>query len=64
MTHPPTAIERAFALAESGRAGSLKAIREQLASEGYGRASLQGQSVSRQLSAIIAKAKAEAGGSK
>jgi hypothetical protein len=58
----PTAIERAFALAESGTAPSVAAIRKQLSNEGFSAGALAGGSLSRQLSAVLAKAKVAAAG--
>jgi hypothetical protein len=57
MSEYPTAIERAFALAQSGTVENVAAIRKQLSSEGYSPGALAGGSLSRQLSVILAKAR-------
>jgi len=52
----PTAIERAFALASSGRCQNLNDIRKQLKIEGYGVEQITGPSLVKQLRELIAKA--------
>ena len=60
MLDRPTYTERAFALAQSGSAGSLKAIRQQLKAEGYSEAGqLSGTSIRGQLIRLIAASKIE-----
>ena len=55
MGFRPTAIERAFQIAQSGTAGSVADIRKKLKDEGYDPHAFQGKTVSAQLSAIIKK---------
>ncbi len=60
MTYRPTAIERAFILAASGRVSTLKEVRETLRSEGYSdEGQLYGGTMQKQLMKLIAKAKAD-----
>lgn len=55
MPQKPTAMERAFELADAGTPFAL--IRTQLIHEGYDRSHLEGTAVRKQLSARIAAAK-------
>lgn len=55
MPDKPTAMERAFALADTGK--PLALIRTQLIHEGYDRSHLEGAGLRKQLSARIAAAK-------
>ncbi|MBA2589135.1 MAG: hypothetical protein H0U98_11010 [Alphaproteobacteria bacterium] len=60
MTYRPTAIERAYILAASGRVNSVPEIKQALRSEGYPEeGQLHGQIVTKQLSKLIADAKAK-----
>ncbi len=54
----PTALERAFALADAGK--SLSVIRDTLRSEGYDQAHLSSPTIRKQLIARTAAAKASA----
>jgi len=61
MTYRPTRVERAFALAASGKIENLGGLRAALRAEGYiedGR--LYGRTITSQLSKLIAAAKAKA----
>jgi hypothetical protein len=49
MTHRPTELERAFALAQSGDYDGLDAVRKQLKAEGYAGHQIEGPSLVRQL---------------
>lgn len=53
---PPTAIERAFELAKSGKCLSISDIRNQLKIEGYGPEQVTGPTLLRQLRKLIAAA--------
>lgn len=54
MNDRPTCIERAFALAQGGKCGSLTTIREQLKAEGYSDIDqLSGNSIRAQLMKLI-----------
>ena len=58
MTARPTVIERAFALAASGRMTSAKDLREALKGEGYSDdGQLSGPSIRAQLTKLIAGAR-------
>ena len=50
----PTALERAFALAEAGK--SLAVIRDTLSREGYDQSHLNSPTIRKQLIAVAAKA--------
>ena len=58
MDPQKTAIERAFELAESGKAASVADIRRTLDSEGYSSNQLAGSVLLAQLRKLIEKAKA------
>ena len=59
MADRPTCIERAFALAKSGKCDSVKSVRQQLKAEGYSEAGhLSGNAIRRQLMALLATARA------
>jgi hypothetical protein len=59
MSNRPTALERAFALAASGKVRSAYEIKQTLKAEGYPEdGQLHGMTISRQLGRIIAAAKA------
>ena len=59
MADRPTCIERAFALARSGKCDSVKSVRQQLKAEGYSEAGhLSGNAIRRQLMALLAAARA------
>jgi hypothetical protein len=49
MDHRPTALERAFDLARSGKCADVAQIRQQLKIEGYARDQLTGPKLIRQL---------------
>lgn len=53
----PTAIERAFELARSGRIHTLRDLRQQVKNEGYDAMALDGRALGAQLSAIIREAR-------
>jgi len=53
-----TALERAFELAESGKAASIADIRRTLTSEGYSPDQVDGYALLAQLRALLKKAKA------
>jgi hypothetical protein len=57
MDSKPTALERAFQLAKSGRAGSLDDVRAQLKSEGYDLGQLVGPQLIKQLRKLIEAAR-------
>jgi hypothetical protein len=60
MSDRPTKIERAFALAASGRMASIKDLRETLKSEGYSEdRQLSGRSIRAQLTKLIMEARVE-----
>jgi hypothetical protein len=48
-----TTLERAFELARSGRFSTVSKLKLAVAAEGYDRKQLEGQALSRQLSALI-----------
>jgi hypothetical protein len=48
-----TALERAFQLAKSGNVATIDAIRHQLKAEGYSVATVTGNTLTRQLRALI-----------
>jgi Protein of unknown function (DUF2934) len=52
-----SALERAFEIARSGRAGSVTLIKKALKQEGYAVEQVQGRGLSRQLRAIIKTAR-------
>lgn len=56
MTFRPTALERAFELAQSGDHTGMGGIREALRAEGYSVQQLTGGALSRQLRALCAAA--------
>jgi hypothetical protein len=58
MDHKLTAIERAFQIAKSGEADSMRDIRRLLKREGYRDAHIEGLSLSRQLRRLMRDAKA------
>ena len=61
MSDRPTQIERAFALAASGRMASIKDLRETLKSEGYPEdRQISGGSIRAQLTKLIMEARATA----
>jgi hypothetical protein len=49
MDHRPTALERAFELARSGKCADVAQIRQQLKVEGYARDQLTGPALLRQI---------------
>lgn len=53
-----TTLERAFELARSGRFGTVSELKLAVAAEGYDKKQLEGQALSRQLSALIKAAAA------
>jgi hypothetical protein len=60
MTDRPTHLERAFALASSGRVGTMLEMRQALRSEGYSEeGQLHGRSIINQLMKLMAEAKAK-----
>jgi hypothetical protein len=60
VTDRPTAIERAYILAASGRMNSVGEIKQALRAEGYTeKGQLYGHAVIKQLSTLIADAKAK-----
>jgi hypothetical protein len=56
MNETPTAIERAFQLANTGRYGSLAHIQRTLTAEGYSRDQVAGPSLHKQLKGLIRSA--------
>jgi len=56
MNDNPTAIERAFQLAKSGRYASLDHIQKALKAEGYSRNEAAGPSLNKQLKGLIRSA--------
>src|SRR5450755_4485738 len=58
MNDRPTALERAFQLAKSGLPKSMDDIRRQLAKEHYSTGQITGNTLKRQLLALIQKAQA------
>ena len=58
MNDRPTALERAFQLASSGRPNTIADIKKTLHSEGYLTAQIDGQALHRQLRALIRVAQA------
>ena len=57
MSNRPTALERAFQLARSGRPNTIQDIKKILGSEGYLAAQIEGQALHRQLRALILEAR-------
>jgi hypothetical protein len=53
----PTAIERAFSLADTGRFVSASQIKQQLSSEGYSIAQITGPALLRQIRSICISAR-------
>jgi hypothetical protein len=60
MAYRPTALERAFILAASGRVHSVEDIREALKAEGFGERQVSGPELSKQLKKLIAAARTSA----
>jgi hypothetical protein len=62
MEHRPTALERAFELARSGKCADVAQVRQQLKIEGYARDQLTGPALIRQIRdlCIAAAAQSEA----
>jgi hypothetical protein len=56
MNDNPTAIERAFQLAKSGRYASVGHIQKALAAEGYSKNQMAGPSLLKQLKGLIRSA--------
>jgi hypothetical protein len=56
VANPPTALERAFELAKSGRSSNIVDIRRQLLDEGLDPNQITGPILVRQLRDLIAKA--------
>jgi hypothetical protein len=57
MDHNVTSLERAFALAKSGRCRSIADIRNTLKAEGYSHAQVTGRVVIKQLNEFIDKSR-------
>jgi hypothetical protein len=57
MDHTVTALERAFALAKSGKYTTVPEIRKRLVQEGYSVAQITGVALSKQLRALIRAAR-------
>jgi flagellar biosynthesis/type III secretory pathway protein FliH len=57
MDNNKTALERAFELAESATCGSVADIRNRVKAEGYAQQQIEGRSLTKQLAAIIKKAR-------
>jgi hypothetical protein len=57
MSDRPTALERAFQLARSGRPSTVDDIKKTLNSEGYFSDQIQGKALSNQLRALIQAAR-------
>ena len=59
MNDRPGVIERAFQVAKSGKVGSIKDVRTQLAGEGYSNVNmaLTGRSLAQQISRMIIEEK-------
>lgn len=61
MNQTPTILERAFALASSGKVASLDDLRQQLKAEGFrDGGQMTGPSLTRQLAQLIAKSRKSA----
>jgi hypothetical protein len=58
MSDRPTALERAFQLAKSGRPNTIVDIKKTLHSEGYVTAQIEGHALHQQLRALILAARA------
>ena len=58
-SHRPTALERPFELAQSGRARGIEDLVRMLKHEGYSTGQIQGPSLRRQLSDLIKAARSE-----
>ena len=56
MNNRPTALERAFQLARSGRPKSIDDIKQELAKEHYSTGQITGNTLRKQLLALIQKA--------
>jgi hypothetical protein len=59
MHYQPTALERAFTLAQSGKFASVQEIKKQLRAEGLSADQITGRTLSRQLTALIKAARPE-----
>ena len=57
MTEKPTALERAFILAKSGRMNAISDIRRQLLAERYDAGQIQGPHLLKQLRGLIEAAR-------
>jgi hypothetical protein len=57
MDHKLSAIERAFQIARTGHAPSVRDIKDALRKEGYPPGQIEGASLARQLTAIITVAR-------
>jgi hypothetical protein len=57
MDEKTTTLERAFQIARSGRAPTVGRIKRALADEGYDQRQIEGQSLTKQLKALINAAK-------
>jgi hypothetical protein len=58
MKDRPTALERAFQLARSGRPKSINDIKRELAKEHYSNSQIMGNTLRKQLLALIQEAQA------
>jgi hypothetical protein len=58
MNDRPTALERAFQLARSGRPKSIDDIKRELAKEHYSSGQISGNAIKKQLLALIREAQA------
>jgi hypothetical protein len=58
MKDRPTALERAFQLARSGRPKSINDIKRELAKEHYSKSQIMGNTLRKQLLALIQEAQA------